>query len=155
MSDTDDRIPDDDVPEDQRSWQPRGSLRRGTARRPSRTGCSRTPPHAGADPQPGRARPVIYRVKILYSSATEFCTCPPGMDAAVGGLGRGADEVRQRAGTDHRQGERLIEQGRGAAHDPAHRHAARTSPACEENDLEGGAGVRRVPGEDREPRAWT
>jgi cell fate regulator YaaT (PSP1 superfamily) len=28
----------------------------------------------------------VYRVKILYSSATEFCTCPPGLDAAVGGL---------------------------------------------------------------------
>ena len=37
-------------------------------------------------------------MKVLYSSATEFCEAPPGMELAVGRLGRGADALRQRAG---------------------------------------------------------
>ncbi len=39
-----------------------------------------------AAPLPAGHVPHVFRVKILHSSATEFCACPPGLDAAVGGL---------------------------------------------------------------------
>jgi len=28
----------------------------------------------------------VYRVKILFSNASEFCSCPPGLEADIGGL---------------------------------------------------------------------
>jgi cell fate regulator YaaT (PSP1 superfamily) len=61
MSDTGDRIPEDGTPDDQGEMAATGGA---------------------AAPPPGTE---FYRVKILYSSATELCTCPPGIEPVVGG----------------------------------------------------------------------
>ncbi len=62
MSDMDDRIPEEDFHETE-----------GEEARPA----------GGAVAEVPRGTP-IYRVKILYSSATELCTCPPGIEPAIG-----------------------------------------------------------------------
>ena len=64
MSDTGDQIPEDDSPEDQGETAATGAA----------GGAAAAPP--GTE---------VYRVKILYSSATELCTCPPGIEPVVGG----------------------------------------------------------------------
>jgi len=61
MSDAGDQIPEDDSPDDQGENAATGG---------------------GAAALPGTE---VYRVKILYSSATELCTCPPGIEGVVGG----------------------------------------------------------------------
>lgn len=76
MSDIEDGVPGDDLPEvftiadhEHEPAEP-GEASAGAAQAP-----------ASAPAGHG-----VSRVKILYSSATEFCTCPPGLDAAVGGM---------------------------------------------------------------------
>ena len=92
---------------------------------------------------------AVWRVKVLYSSATEFCEAPPGMELSVGSVGRRPDALRQRAGQGPRPGD-----GRpGARRTSCTRSCGSPGPA----DLvaragqrpPGGAGVQRVPGEDR------
>ena len=58
-------------------------------------------------------------MKVLYSSATEFCEAPPGMELAVGDIGGGADALRQRAGQGPRPGD-----------GPAQVHGQRCARSC-------------------------
>ena len=48
---------------------------------PQDSGSPAQPPSDSQAPVDGRA---IWRVKVLYSSATEFCEAPPGMELSVG-----------------------------------------------------------------------
>ncbi len=62
MSDTGERIPEDDFPE---------------------AVGEEAEPAVGAVAEVPLGTP-IYRVKILYSSSSELCTCPPGMEHSIG-----------------------------------------------------------------------
>jgi cell fate regulator YaaT (PSP1 superfamily) len=68
MSDREDIVPEDELVGDDEDVERGQSAPSGAA-----------PP--GAAPAPDAA---VYRVKIAYSSAMEFCACPPGMECGVG-----------------------------------------------------------------------
>jgi cell fate regulator YaaT (PSP1 superfamily) len=87
MSDTDDVVMDDPIEEGFAEDSPRAS-----------------PPSAAAGAVPAAEGGVIWRVKILYSSATEFCAAPAGMGLSIGATvivpTRYGSEIGKVLGTD-------------------------------------------------------